>query len=203
MNKIILLLVALISLGSTIYAQSDVKMRADYGTDNQDLISILYFEQMGFHKITFTGKDLIGKDFIITMKEYSKGKLAKQEVVFDSKEAEQFKIKTDKFMFRVVTRITSKNTAKFQFQFNGFNKTKEYSAIGKSDDYALKDFLGSKREIAFPISKSTYILTYMMPYINERGWGEYCDVAQSGVNPEEFGIKYAIPQYFLFDIKFQ
>ncbi len=43
----------------------------------------------------------------------------------------------------------------------------------------------------------------MMPYVKKDGSKQYCEVAQSGVNLEELGTKYAIPRYFLIGIKFQ
>jgi hypothetical protein len=182
---------------------SDIIMRSEYGSDNPDLLSILRFEDIGLSKMIFTGKDLIGKNFQISIKEYTNGKLAKQEVVFDSKEAEMFKIKAEKFVFKILTKITPQHMAKFDFQFNGFSKMKEYKVGENFKGFAQKDFLGNLKETEIPLNSSTYILTYMMPYINKQGWGQYCEVAQSGVNPEEFGVKYAIPTYFLIDIKFQ
>ncbi len=184
-------------------ATSDIKMRNEYGSQNPELMSILRFEDIGLSKMIFTGKDLINKNFQISIKEYTNGKLAKQEVVFDSKEAEMFKIKSEKFMFKILTKITPQNTAKFDFQFNGFSTMKEYKVGENFKGFAQKDFLGSEKETSIPVNASSYILTYMMPYINKQGWGQYCEVAQSGVNPEEFGVKYSIPTYFLIDIKFQ
>jgi hypothetical protein len=182
---------------------SDIKMRSEYGSDNPDLLSVLRFEDIGLSKMIFTGKDLINKDFQITLKEYTNGKLAKQEVVFDSKEAEMFKIKSEKFMFKILTKITPQNTAKFDFQFSGFSTMKEYKVGENFKGFAQKDFLGSAKETSIALNASTYILIYMMPYIKKDGSGAYCEVAQSGINPEDFGTKYAIPTYFLIDIKFQ
>jgi hypothetical protein len=182
---------------------SDIKMRSEYGSDNPDLLSVLQFEDIGLSKMIFTGKDLMNKDFQISIKEFTNGKLTKQEVVFDSKEAEQFKIKSDKFMFKILTKTTAAHTAKFDFQFNGFSTGREYKIGENFKGFAQKDFLGSAKEISIPLNSSTYILTYMMPYIKKDGSGQYCEVAQSGINPEDFGTKYAIPTYFLIDIKFQ
>jgi hypothetical protein len=203
MKTILLISAAIIFLAFSASAQSDVKMQSGYGSDNPDVLSVLYFEDIGLSKLSFTGGDLKGKDYQISIKQFTGGKLTRQEVVFDSKESEYFKIKADKFGFRVLTKITSKHTAKFQFQFNGFSTLKEYK-IGKNDKgFALKDFLGSTKDIAISLNKNTYILTYMMPYLKKDGSGAYCEVAQSGNDPAEFGIKYAIPTYFLIDIKFQ
>jgi uncharacterized cupredoxin-like copper-binding protein len=202
MKNLLLILLAIVLSGATTFAQSDIKMRFGYGTDNADLMDILYFENIGLGKMSFSGNDLKNKDFQISIRKFVNGKLAKTEVVFDSKEDEYFKIKSDKFGFRVLTKVTPENTAKFQFQFSGFSKQKEYKLAPHQKEFALKSFLGRQPEISLPLNKNAYILTYMMPYVKKDGSSTYCEVAQSGVNPEELGKIYPIPVYFLIDIKF-
>ncbi|MGI8641411.1 MAG: hypothetical protein ACR2MG_15875 [Pyrinomonadaceae bacterium] len=203
MKKTLLLLATVILLNAGGFAQSDIKMQNKYGSENIDLLSVLRFEEIGMSKLVFSGEDLKGKDFQISVKQYVKGKLTKTDIVFDSKEDEYFRIKSDKFVFRVLTKITQQDTAKFDFQFDGFRKGREYKVGKNNRGFAQKDFLGSSKEASIPLKTSTYILTFMMPYKKKDGSEQYCEVAQSGVNPEEFGIKYAIPTYFLIDIKFQ
>ncbi len=200
--KILFLLISFL-LTSNVLAQSDIKMRVGYGADNPDLQSILYFENIGLGKVSFSGSDLKNKDFQITIKEFVRGKLKKTDIVFDSKEDEYFRIKSDKFAFRVLTKATSENTVKFDFQFNGFSKAKEYKVAAGQKEFALKSFLGSKPEISIPLNANTYILTYMMPYVAKDGSKKYCEVVQADVKPEELGVKYAIPVYYLIEIKFQ
>jgi len=203
MKKTLLLLAAIITLNAGGFAQSDIKMQNKYGSENIDLLSILRFEEIGMSKLVFSGEDLKGKDFQISVKQFDKGKLTKTEVVFDSKEDEYFRIKSDKFVVRILTKITPQQTAKFDFQFDGFRKGREYKVGKNNQGFAQKDFLGNRQEISIPLNTSTYVLTFMMPYKKKDGSEQYCEVAQSGVNPEEFGTKYAIPTYFLIDIKFR
>ena len=203
MKKTLLLLATVILLNAGGFAQSDIKMQNKYGSENIDLLSVLRFEEIGMSKLVFSGSDLKGKDFQISVKQFDKGKLTKTEVVFDSKEDEYFRIKSDKFVVRILTKITPQQTAKFDFQFDGFRKGREYKVGKNHQGFAQKDFLGSRQEISIPLNTSTYVLTFMMPYKKKDGSEQYCEVAQSGVNPEEFGTKYAIPTYFLIDIKFE
>jgi hypothetical protein len=203
MKNLLLLLLTSLLTASNIFAQSDIKMRVEYGSENVDLMSVLYFEEIGLGKMIFSGNDLKDKDYQISIKEFAGGKLVKTEVVFDSKEDAYFKVKGDKFIFRVLTKVTSENAVKFQFQFNGFSKQKEYKIAPDQKEFALKSFLGSNTELSIPLNTNTYILTYMMPYVKKDGSAQYCEVVQSGVKPEELGTKYGIPIYFLIDIKFQ
>lgn len=202
MKNLLLLLLTLFLLVSNTFAQSDIKMRSQYGSENIELMSVLRFEEIALDKMTFSGNDLKDKNFQIVIKEFVRGKLTKTDVVFDSTEDDYFKIKSDKFTFRVLTKTTSENTVKFQFQFNGFRKQKEYKVAANQKEFASKDFLGGKPETSIPLKTNTYILTYMMPYVKKDGSKQYCEVAQSGVNPEDLGKKYAIPVYFLIGIKF-
>lgn len=203
MKNSILLLLTLFLLSPNIFAQSDVLMRSEYGSDDIDLQSVLRFEDISMEILTFSNSNLKGKDYLITIKDFVNGKLMKTDVAFDSKEDPYFKIREDKLVFRVLTKVTSENTVKFDFQFNGFSKRKEYKVAANHKEFATKNFLGSKSEVLIPLDKSNYILTYMMPYQKKDGSKQYCEVVQSGVNPEELGKKYAIPRYFLIDIKFQ
>lgn len=203
MKNLLLLLAAFVLLAPNVFGQSDIKMSAQYGSENADLQSILQFENIALNKMIFDGNDLKDKDFQISVKEFVGGKLRKTHVVFDSREDAYFKIKSGKFAFRVLTKTTSENTVKFDFQFNGFSVGKEYKVGAGQKDFALKTFLGAKPEQSIPVGASAYILTYMMPYVKKDGSKQYCEVAQSGVAPEELGTKYAIPTYFLIDIKFQ
>jgi hypothetical protein len=201
-NKILILTAIFLSVVVAARAQSDIKMRVAYGTDNDDLMSFLYFENIGLAKMMFSGSALKNKDFQISIKKVVNGKPQPAEIVFDSKEDEYFRIKSDKFGFRVLTKVTAENTAKFYFQFSGFSKEKAYKLASNQKEFALKSFLGSQPEFSVPLNKSSYILTYMMPYKKKDGSKTYCEVAQSGVNPENLGNIYPIPVYFLIDIKF-
>lgn len=203
MKNLFLLLFVSFSIAASVFGQSDIKMRAAYGSENSDLMSVLYFENIGLAKMTFTGSDLKNKNFQISIKEFVGGKLTRTETIFDSREDEYFRIKSDRFGFRVLTKTTAENTVKFDFQFDGFSKAKEYKISPGQKEFALKTFLGNKPEITIPVGANAYILTYMMPYVKKDGLKQYCEVVQADVKPEDLGAKYNIPAYFLIDIEFE
>ena len=203
MKKLSFLLLALFLFVSGTRAQSDIRMKMAYGSENVDLMSLLYFENIGFGKMMFAGEDLKGKDFQISIKEFVGGNAGRSEVVFDSKEDDYFKVKDNNFTFRLLTKTTAENTVRFQFQFSGFSKLKEYKIPAGQKEFALKSFLGRAPDLLIPLGKPTNILTYMLPYSKVDGSTTYCEVVQSDVRPEDLGKKYAIPTYFLIDIKFE
>jgi hypothetical protein len=202
--KTLLLLAITFLLTANIFAkESDIKMKIGYNYDSPDILSILRFEGIDFDKVSFVGEDLKDKHFVITIKEFTNGKLSKQEVALDSSELGNLgKIKGNTFNFKVLSKRTAEHTAKFQFQFERFSTEKEFKIGETYRGFVMKNFLGAKTETAIPVNENAYIMTYMMPYMKPDGSGAYCEVAQSGANPEEFGAKYKIPTYFLIDIKF-
>lgn len=196
-------LLTICGLPSVMAADSDIKMRSQYGSDEIELQSVLYFEDIGLEKLTFSGSDLNNKDYLITISEFVDGRSTKTDVIFDSKDDSYFRIKGNEFTFLVLSKVTSEKTVKIEFQFNGFRKRKEYVVSNDQKEFALKNFLGSKSELIIPSNANTYILTYMMPYTKADGSTQYCEVVQSDVSAEDLGKKYAIPRYFLIGIKFQ
>jgi hypothetical protein len=204
MKKLLLLAIILLMITNIFAKESDIKMQFSHNYDSPDILSILRFEGIDFDKVSFTGEDLKGKHFVINIKEFTNGKLSKEQVAIDSSELGDFgKIKTNTFSFKALSKRTLQNVAKFQFQFERFSSEKEFKIGETYRGFVMKNFLGAKNETAIPVNESTYIMTYMMPYMKADGSGAYCEVAQSGANPEEFGAKYKIPTYFLIDIKFQ
>lgn len=207
MKSLFYVLIVCFLLNCSIFSQSQkssvIKLQTNYGSENIDLMSVLYFENIGLSKLIFSGGELKDKDFQLFIKQFDSGKLKKEEIVFDSKkEGDYFKVKDERFIFRVLSKSTPQNTVKLDFQFNGFAVQKEYEVEKDRKGFALKDFLGSKPDVEIPLNKEAYILTYMMPYVRKDGSTQYCEVAQSGSNPEELGIKYNIPTYFLIGIRF-
>ncbi len=80
MKNLLLLLLASFLLVSNTFAQSDIRMRANYGSENIDLQSILQFEDIDLTKMSFSGNDLKDKDFQISIKEFVSGKLKKTKL---------------------------------------------------------------------------------------------------------------------------
>lgn len=203
-NITVTLAIILLLISSVFAVESNIKMTFGYGTDSADLLSILRFENIDLYKVSFKGSDLKDKHFKITIKEFTDGKLVNEKVALDSKELGDLGIiKSDTFSFRTLSRRTLDNTAKFQFQFDRFHNEQVFKINENYKGFVMKSFLGANPEMPMPVNESKYFLTFMMPYMKPDGSGAYCEVAQSGANPEEFGLKYKIPTYFLIDIKFQ
>lgn len=185
-------------------AQPAVTMKFSSGITNPDLQSILYFEGIHTEEVVFKGKILMGKNYQIAMKEFVNGVLVSIDTVFDSNEHVSFQINADSLKFKVLTKETGPEAFKMEFQFNGFRKGRTCKIKPEeSGMFALKDFCGSEKELNVNPNNSIYLLSYMMPYTRKDKSRAYCEVAQSGTDPERLFDKYAIPHYYLVEIRFK
>jgi hypothetical protein len=99
--------------------------------------------------------------------------------------------------------MSDNNEFKIDFQFNGFSTSRRYKVFPQErDKFALKSFFGTKPENPIDLNSKNYILAYMMPYVRKDKSEAYCEVAQSGIDPEKLYDSYKIPHYFLVELKF-
>lgn len=202
MRKIALLFTTLLLPISIASAQSNIKLSASNGVENEDLMNVLRFQGINYTKVKFSGTDLWGKNFKIFLRDFNQNKLVKTYEIFDSTEDEFFKIKEQEFAFNVLVQRTANNKAKFDFRFLGFGAVKEIALNTDQKDFLLKSLQTENNETAIVLHKTQTILSFMMPYQSKNGVIKYVDVNQAGISPEELGKKFKIPRYFLIDIRF-
>lgn len=189
------------------YAQkkaNDLKMTSNYGADNKDLFDLFRFEDIDYYKINFTGKELKSKSYTITVKEIWDGKIKSDTLVFNSKEMANIgldKVNDTTLRLKVISKSTPKNKVKISFMFSRFSITKEYDAI-ESNDYSLRNLADeSKLEIGY--DKKFHFLAYILPYQRPDGSKSWCEVGSSGKDIENWGKKFGIKHYLLFEMKFE
>ncbi|SDF00353.1 hypothetical protein [Epilithonimonas hungarica] len=195
------------SLISSLAFAQNVKVTSNYGSENQDIQDLINFENIFFDKLNFQSENLKGKTYKIVLEEFKKGKLVKTSVLFDGSEADIFKIDKDKLSLKFAFKLSDGKLKTFvigkTISGQGFYSKKFYSKLhNEEDDYALKNFLGSKEDISLDINKKNAIFAIITPTIHEDGTGSYCEVAQSDIAPEKLGEKFKISHYFLVSIKF-
>lgn len=182
-------------------AQNTTKLKVVYGVEDPSLQQIIDFENISVNQVELIGDDLIDKDYVLTLEEYVKGRLKESTVLFDSSEANAFKIKRNSLSFTIISKITERNAFKIELYFNGFRSKKSYFDLKITDyAYALKDFLGAQQEIDVPLDGFS-LLALITPTVYSDGSTSYCEVAQSNVAPEALGEEYKMPQNFLLKMK--
>lgn len=208
MKKYVLLNMLIILLGSSAaLAQNTtpgLKMTSTYGSENVELLDLLRFEGLDLYQIKFSGDDLIGKSYKITVKEFWSGKLKSEKVVIDTEDlvnAGLDKINDTTLRMKVISRTTGQGKIKISFIFERFSNTKEYTAL-KTDEYSLRN-LADESKLPIDYGTPFYLMAMILPYQSEDGSKSWCEVGTNGKDVENWGKKYGIKHYLLFEMKFE
>lgn len=191
------------AIGQNSY-NKDLKLTTDYSSLSPELRDILQFEEIEYMKLKFTGEELKDKSYHITVKEFWDGKMVSDTTVFNSAEMgiEQFEHVNDTALaITVISKLTPENKLKMQFKFPRFSFIKEYDAI-ETDDYSLRSIAEeSGMEIGY--DEKFYFLAYILPYELEDGSKSWCEVGANGKDIENWGEKFGIKHYLLFEMNFE
>lgn len=206
MKKGILIIICIyftnISFGQNL--DNGLKMISDYSSDNSEIRDILQFEGIEYLKLKFIGKELKDKSYHLTVKEIWDGKIVRDTTVFNSKTIgiEQFEKVNDTILnLKIISKLTHKNKLRMTFKFPRFSITKEYDAID-THEYSLRNIADeSKLEVGY--NKKFYLLADILPYEREDGSKSWCEVGTSGKEIENWGKKFGIKHYLLFEMKFE
>lgn len=195
---IILLSASLLINGQTKTEIADIKMISYYGSKSQELTNILDFQNIDYFRVKFVGQKLKGKYFSMYCKEIWDGEVRKVDTLINSKlNSRVGQIKEDTLSLTALGRqIDDKLKLSFRFPMVGLNK--KYDAI-ISDDYSLRD-IGT--DVKIKINENFPAFAYILPYI-EGDWKNYCGVANSGGNVTDWGKKFKIRHYLVFEMKFE
>ncbi|MDG5492073.1 hypothetical protein [Psychroserpens sp. SPM9] len=205
MRNLILLAVALTCFSTLNAQKSNIKLQTKYGSDHEEIHSLLRFQEIETIKLTFTGADLKAKNYRLLVKEYTNGSLAQTDTIIDSAKYEYTPAVNDTiFEFKYYVKTQVNNTIKMNFMFDRFSTPRLYPIKAANDNYALHDFLKTSEPMPIDLNKATYIMGYFLPYIDkDTGWKKYCDVSGSTHKPEDWGTAFNIPNYYLIEIEFE
>ncbi len=197
------LILGLILISNISLAQSDVKMKSDYSSDNPEIRDILQFEGIEYLKLSFTGKDLTNKSYHLSVKEIWNGKIKSDSTITNSAKipVPQFQKINDTILnLKVISKLTVENKLRMTFKFPRFSTTREFDAI-KTNEYSLRNVAKtSKTEIKY--GKKFYLLAYILPYEKDK-YKYYCAVESSGKDIENWGKEFGIKHYLVFEMIFE
>lgn len=186
-----------------IKSASDLKMTTGYGSDNFEVSDILDFEGVDYMKINFEGEKLKGKAYKITVKEIWNGKVKSESVVVASKNlgiSGMETLKTSEFKMRILAKHIG-DKLNMKFKFPRFSTNKEFKAT-KSKDYSLRN-IADESNLDIQYNESFYLLAYILPYEREDGSKSWCEVGTAGKDLENWGNKFGIKHYLLFEMTFE
>ncbi|SFH26333.1 hypothetical protein [Pedobacter insulae] len=203
---ILCLLMLSVTVGRTYGQQKNdgLKMISKFGSDTQELFHLLRFEGVDYYKIDFTGKELKNKTYRLSVKEIWDGKIKSDTIVFNSKDMAKMgmdKVNDTTLALSVISKLTSKNKIKISFMFPRFSVTKEYDALA-NDDYSLRNLADeSKLEIGY--GKKFHFMAMILPFERADGSKSWCDIGSSGNDVENWGKKFGIKHYLLFEMQIE
>ncbi|GGI57092.1 hypothetical protein [Winogradskyella haliclonae] len=212
MKKLQILAVALICFSGLTAQQSlkyvnesdGLKMETDYSSDDEEIRDILSFEGIDYMKLKFEDEGLKGKSYKLTVKEIWDGKVTSESTVFDSKKLglPEFETLSEaELKFRLIAKRTNDNKLKMTFKFPRFSITRQYDAL-KSDDYSLRN-IAHESNLELKYDEEFYLFAYILPYKREDGSKSWCEVGTAGKDLENWGKRFRIEHYLLFEMKFE
>ena len=177
---------------------AEIKMVSEYGSENAEVSNILEFQNIDFYQTSFIGESVKNKHFIILAKEMWDGEISRIDTIVNTlSQGDRGKINSDTLKATIIGSRVDNNKLKIYFRFPMFVVTRKYDATA-SDDYSLRSIASDLKitsEKAFPA------FAYILPY-EDGNWKMYCAVDQSGEKVEDWGKKFKIKHYIIFEMKF-
>jgi len=182
----------------------ELKMTTEYASDNSEIRDILSFQGIDYMKLKFIGDKLKNKSYHLPVKEIWYGKVVSDTTVINSATLgiPQFeKVNDTVLSIKVISKLTNENKLKMTFMLPRFSITKEYDAI-KTNDYSLRN-IADESKLKISYNEKFNLLAYILPYERPDGSKSWCEVGTAGDDIENWGEKFGIKHYLLFEMKFE
>ena len=178
-------------------AQQAVTMHSEYGSKNREIAQLLEFQGIDQYRSSFNGESVKGRHFLLTVKSMWDGELTNTDTIINTVQYGDFaKISTDSLEI-FVTGARMNDDLKVNFRFPKVAFSRKFKAV-VSDDYSLRP-VGDQTTFKPGVSSPAYV--FMLPY-EEGGVKYYCEVDKSGGNVEDWGRKFKLKHYLIFELKF-
>lgn len=187
-------------LYSPCFAQTtSIKMISDPNPwGSKPLNDLAQWQDIEYHKVKFTSKDLKGKNYYIVAKDIWGGHIEKIDTLYRSGSNMFFEpVQGDTLAFSVMGGKTSERSLRIELIFERFSVSTEYLCTN-SKDYSLRDY---GRLVPIETGRPFYAFAYILPY-NKGNEKFYCAVEGSGKDIERWGQEFGIEHYIIFEMKF-
>lgn len=182
--------------------ESTIEVRINSSLENEDLRTLFEFENIDQSEFNFSGESIKGKFYVVRVKEFLDGEIINTETLFDERGTEFFRIDSTQTSFKLLTKV-DKDEIKLWIRGNRFGSKQLYFSTTQGNGrYVAKDFFGPQEVLKENSKEPFQLMSIITPNRSEDGSGSYCRVAQSEINPEQFGKVFNIPHYFLIEIEF-
>ncbi|MBZ9728429.1 hypothetical protein LB467_01910 [Salegentibacter sp. JZCK2] len=132
-----------------------------------------------------------------------KWRFNKYTTLFDERGNDYFKIDSTGTSFKFLSKI-GREDLKTWIRGERFGSKQLYFDVDEENGkYVTKEFFGGKKVLKEDVNSPFYLLAIITPNRNPDGSASYCRVAQSEIDPEDFGKEFNIPHYYLVEIEFK
>ncbi|GAB3816348.1 hypothetical protein GCM10028895_11460 [Pontibacter rugosus] len=107
------------------------------------------------------------------------------------------------FQFKFISHQPEKKLTHFLLQFDRVGLNPKYKS-NKTDLYSLRDATGSLGDpVRVPLNSSFPLFVYSLPYVDPKqpDLYQYCALTQDAVPPSEWGSKYGVKHYIVFELE--
>lgn len=183
-------------------SQSPIKISSQFSSEINDVRDLLILENIEYQKVTFSGKELIGKNFILIAKEISKGKVTSMTTLANS--IERKPIEDSVFEVRVISKIDDKKNIDMHIHAPDTRARRVFATNeGMSSFYSLRN-VAKESKLPIQVGKKFYFMAYILPVPvkGSPGSWSYCNVDDSGEDVANWGSKLGIPHYIVLEMEF-
>ncbi|WP_299229710.1 hypothetical protein [uncultured Psychroserpens sp.] len=203
MNKLIFIIIILSTYLSFGQKSDSLSLKIDYGVKSEEFQDYLLMKHIDFYKVKVSDKNLKDKSFTIISKEYWNKNLTKTDTIINLSNSAR-KITNDSLKFNIITEKTDKDSLQIYFSFKGLFSTTRKFKTTEANNYSARD-LSNGIETKFEYGNSFPLIVYSLPYKNPKypGYLFYCELSREGIPPEQWGEKFNLEHYIIFEMKFE
>ena len=174
-----------------------------YGAKSAELQDLLVFKKIDYFSILVNSPELKGKKFALISKEYWDGKITRTDTIEDFGNSPGPGLPSDSLAITVLSEKMTKDSLRISFTFKSqfkFGLTKKFQTT-LSDYYSTRD-LSNGESTNIAIGNTFPLLVYTLPYKNPKtpGWLYYYQLTKEGLPPKDWGKKYNIEHYIVFEM---
>ena len=203
MNKLFFLFGILFTTLSFGQKPDSLSLKIDYGVKSEEFQDYLLMKYIDFYKVKISDENLKEKSFTIISKEYWGKKMTKVDTILNLSKSPR-KITSDSLAFNVITEKVNADSLQIYFSFKGlFSITRKFKTT-EANNYSTRD-LSNGKETKFGYGKSFPLLVYSLPYKDPKypGYLFYCELSKEGIPPEQWGEKFNLEHYIIFEMQFE
>tara|TARA_R110002124_G_C8710318_1_gene494840 strand:- start:48 stop:659 length:612 start_codon:yes stop_codon:yes gene_type:complete len=203
MNKLIFIIIILSTYLSFGQKSDSLSLKIDYGVKSEEFQDYLLMKYIDFYKVKASDKNLKDKSFTIISKEYWNKNLTRIDTVINLSNTAR-KITTDSLKFNIITEKINKDSLQIYFSFKGLFSTTRKFKTTEANNYSARD-LSNGIETKFEYGNSFPLIVYSLPYKDPKypGYLFYCELSREGIPPEQWGEKFNLEHYIIFEMKFE